>query len=55
MLKRVHPYGHAYVIRMAFLKCQQMAMTLAVLMPAIARGVFFFLPLCLPSLLFTDF
>jgi len=39
MLKRVHPYGHAYVIPMGFPKWQQMVIALIALMLATAPGV----------------
>jgi hypothetical protein len=45
MPKRLHQYGLAYVIQMAFLKLQQEAIILIALLPAIASGVFFLLSL----------
>jgi hypothetical protein len=45
MPKRLHPYGLAYVIQMAFLKLQQEAIIPIALLPAIASGVFFLLSL----------
>ena len=50
ILKRVHMYGHAYVIPMNFPKWQQMVIALIALMLATALGVSFSLSLALPEL-----
>ena len=49
ILKRVHMYGHAYVIPMNFPKWQQMVIALIALMLATALGVSFSLSLALPE------